>query len=771
MSPITRAARCLPARLGSLYRTNHPHHVRRSIKDGYSLLQLQGSRTRMVIPTLGEFPFLRHKSTSKSPAKTGAGNKDNGINVQTAVKITDNMVASFNTDEKASTSSAATEDEKSRGATIQRDAAGEAKLSGTSSVERSQDSDDNLGPLMSWAGVDSKPAGPPVGDHAAEFATWDPNQIHFVALGGCGRIGMNLYVYAYKGRLIAVDAGTMIPTTSMRTDIVSVLPDYSFLEQNVDHLDAIVITHGHLDHIGALATILKTVKVPVYATRFAAETIRRLVDRKREFGEISLADKDEALTTLKVVRLDDLHRKIGPFDITWFRINHSTPESCALVIRTEAGTIFHTGDWKFDDDPLIDPVTDMNALKEVGKSGVLAVVGDSTNADVPLGAPSEGEVRKSLLDIVCKTHAERPNGRILVATFASNVARLQSIAAVAKETGRKNVLMGSSLIDCSVSMSSCGYSEGYAMTTVDDTRNSFDILDPSSILITCTGCQGEPHSILHRCAYGLNPPIQLEEGDTVIFSSSVIPGNQVAVQKMIDLLIAQGVHVIQNSANDLTHVTGHPSKEEIQTLLDLLKPRILLPVHGELHHQQAHEEIAQEYGIPHTEVPQNGDVFRMSQGGAELVSKLDLHVTAVWDRSAGSQLLYKEDLYKRSNPNSVASALVLLYIDENGVLHRTPHCVLQLKKLVSNFKNRYIDHTFATVEHIKSVLQNLPKSVNKKDKTILRRYLIEEVERFHETTLGQAIPTYIHINQVHNKFWGSHKKAQALTKTSNHQRS
>ena len=423
------------------------------------------------------------------------------------------------------------------------------------------------------------------------------DDLAFLPLGGTGEIGMNLNLYRSNGQYLAIDCGIGFGGPA-HPEVEVMMPDPGYIAERRDRLCGLVITHAHEDHIGAVAHLWRSLRCPVYATPFAASVLRR------KLGEVGLQTE----VKIHVVQPGGAFR-VGPWDLQFIRMAHSIPESQALVIRTKAGIIFHTGDWKLDAEPLVGPRTDEAALKALGDEGVLAMVCDSTNAMVDGESGSEGDVRRSLSDLI-----RTVRGRVAVTCFASNVARFESIALAARDAGRSVALVGRSLRNIDASARECGYLKGIAPFLSEDDAQD---VDDDHLLMIVTGSQGEPRSALARIAADQHPRIALGEGDTVIFSSRVIPGNERAIGTVQDNLVRRGVKLITDQ-DHLTHVSGHPARDELKRLYALVRPKYAVPVHGEWRHLSAHAALAQELQIKPIML-EDGDVLSLSPGVPEVV--------------------------------------------------------------------------------------------------------------------------------------------------------
>jgi len=421
------------------------------------------------------------------------------------------------------------------------------------------------------------------------------NELIFVALGGSGEIGMNVNLYGCNGKWLMVDLG-MTFSGNEYPGVDLVFADLEFIEENRDDLIGVVLTHAHEDHIGAVPYFAADLGVPLYATPFTA----RLVAQKLE--EAGLA----ASVELKVV--DHLDRfELGPFGIRYVPLAHSIAEGNALLIDTPHGKIFHTGDWKLDDEPQIGVPASVEELTRIGDEGVLALVCDSTNVFNPLPSGSEGGVLRGLHEEVAK-HKGR---RVLVTTFASNVARLQTLGTVARDANRKLCIAGRSLDRIIAAGKASGYLKDFPeIIDFDRAMN----LPRGEVMIVATGGQGEPRAALARIAEG-NHPIALEEGDVVLFSSREIPGNEIAIGRIQNILAGRGVVLVSGKQSPI-HVSGHPGRPELEALYGWIRPQVLVPVHGEVRHMREQNRVGKASGIKQTVFQKNGDLVRLAPGKA-----------------------------------------------------------------------------------------------------------------------------------------------------------
>ena len=420
------------------------------------------------------------------------------------------------------------------------------------------------------------------------------DELLFLALGGSGEIGMNVNLYGCQGRWLMVDLG-MTFSGDQYPGVDLVFADLEFIEERSDQLEAIVLTHAHEDHIGAVPYFAADLGVPIYATPFTADLVRRKLD------EAGLLDQVE----VNVISDDHGSFAVGPFEITYLPLAHSIAEGNALLIDTPHGRIFHTGDWKLDEDPIIGEPTTEQELTEIGDEGVLALVCDSTNVFNPAPSGSEGAVHKGLLE-----EAQRHAGkRVLVTTFASNVARLQTLGDVARETGRQICVAGRSLDRIIEVSQDNGYLLDFPEPVDFDTAMG---LPRGELLILATGGQGEPRAALSRIAEE-NHPLELVSGDVVLFSTRQIPGNELSIGVVQNRLAARGITMVTDRQS-MIHVSGHPGRPELEALYGWLRPEILVPVHGEMRHMQEQGRLGKASGIPDQVVQQNGDMVRLAPG-------------------------------------------------------------------------------------------------------------------------------------------------------------
>lgn len=424
----------------------------------------------------------------------------------------------------------------------------------------------------------------------------------FLPLGGTGEIGMNMNLYGHDGKWLMVDCGVTFPkpgrvsadgTRHHSGEPDTQMPDPEFIEARKDDLAGLIITHAHEDHVGAVPYLWHKLRCPIYCTRFTAEVLKKKLAEHGILHQVKLNITETG---------ERLH--IGPFDVQWLPLTHSIPDPNCLMIRTPLGNIFHTGDWKLDPDPVVGHGYKVETFRKLADEGVLAMVCDSTNATTKGHSVSEGDLYDGL-----RHYIESAKGRVVVTCFGSNIARLLTLSHIAEDTGRYMGLYGRSLIN----MHQCAKRAGvwpYSAGAVDTGHLGY--LPRNEVLAVATGSQGEPRTALRRLAAGTHPDFELEAGDRVIFSARAIPGNEEAIQGVIDQLTALGVEVItvDNAEHDI-HASGHPAQDELKMLYNWVQPEIAIPVHGESEHMKAHAGLAKGCGIPRTMTGRNGDLFML----------------------------------------------------------------------------------------------------------------------------------------------------------------
>jgi ribonuclease J len=425
-------------------------------------------------------------------------------------------------------------------------------------------------------------------------------ELVFLALGGSGEIGMNVNLYGCRGRWMMADLGLTFAGPDY-PGIDLILPDLEFIERQRGKLEGIILTHGHEDHIGALPYLAADLKVPLYATPFTAGLIAGKLEEEGLTGQVKL----------KIVERGG-QVDLGPFKVSFVALSHSIPEGNGLLIETPFGRVFHTGDWKIDDTPVLGEPHSPEVLRRIGDEGVLAMVCDSTNVFQNTPSGSESGVHEGLRDQVAKAR-----GRVVITTFASNAARIQTLGRVAEETGRRVVVAGRSLDRILKVAKATGYLRDFPETVRFDEAMS---LPKHEVLIIATGGQGEPRAALGRIASG-NHELKLGERDTVIFSSRIIPGNEVSIGRIMNQLSDLGVLIVTEKQAHV-HVSGHPGRPELKQMYDWIRPEILVPVHGEPRHLAEHARFALGNGVPKAIVQNNGDLIRLAPDGPKKLEEV-----------------------------------------------------------------------------------------------------------------------------------------------------
>lgn len=428
------------------------------------------------------------------------------------------------------------------------------------------------------------------------------NGLKIIPLGGMREIGKNLTLLEYRDEIIVIDCGLTFPEEEM-LGIDVVIPDITYLIKNQEKIKALVLTHGHEDHIGAIPYILKKIRIPIYGTPLTIG----LVENKLKEHKLTSID-------LNIVRAGD-KVKLGRMEVEWVRVNHSIPDSCGLCIKTPVGYVYHTGDFKVDYTPINEETIDLQRIAEIGKRGVVAMIGESTNVLREGYTMSERTVGETFNRIFM----ENPYNRIIIATFASNVHRIQQIIFAAEAHRRKVVLSGRSMVNVTETALKLGYLKVKKGTIID--IKDMNKYDDEELVIVTTGSQGEPMSALTRIAYGEHRKIQITPNDVIILSATPIPGNEVDVSKVINLLLESGANVIYESLTEI-HVSGHACQEELKLMLSLVKPKYFIPAHGEVRHQLKHAKVAQSLGMKSENIflMENGNVLEISQNGVKFLA-------------------------------------------------------------------------------------------------------------------------------------------------------
>lgn len=522
-------------------------------------------------------------------------------------------------------------------------------------------------------------------------------ELVFAALGGLGEIGMNMALYgvgpAKSRKWLMVDCGVSFAGDDL-PGVDLIFPDPSFIVAEKKNLLGLVITHAHEDHFGALADLWPRLGCPVYMTPFSANLLeaRRL--------------SEPGAPRIPVRGITQASRfTLGPFDIETIPVAHSIPESMALVIRTAHGTIVHTGDWKIDETPLVGLPTDGNRLKEVGDEGVLALICDSTNITREGISPSETEVKETLRQLILGA-----KGRVAVTTFASNVARIRAVAEAAVEAGREVILVGRAMDRVADVAGELGMLDGLPGFRAPD---RYKTIARDKCVILLTGSQGEQRAALARVAEGEHPDIALTTGDTVIFSSRTIPGNEKSVGRIVNNLAKMGVEIITDR-DALVHVSGHPRKEELRRMYEWVRPQVAIPAHGEAMHLSLHRDFARKMGVPTVIRAFNGDLVSLAPGDAAIVDEIPKGKLV----KDGSLLISSEDtaISERRKLSYVGVVMVALAIDDKG--HIASDIEVEIIGLPSAD-----DEGEPMLEHVRDIVdevyQSMPKA-KRRDASVVR---------------------------------------------------
>ena len=541
-----------------------------------------------------------------------------------------------------------------------------------------------------------------------------PHEVGVFALGGLGEVGKNMYCVEYRDEIIIIDAGVMFPDEHL-LGIDYVIPDYTYLQENKDKIKALVITHGHEDHIGGIPWLLRHIDIPkIYANGLAVGLIHNKMQEHRHltYRLLEFFEND-------IIRFDKL-------SVGFFRTNHSIPDSFGVVVKTPHGNIVHTGDFKFDFTPT-GPDADYAKMARLGQKGTLLMTSDSTNAELDTFTKSEATVSESIKDIFTKI-----DGRVVVATFASNVHRVQQIIEASIATNRKVAIFGRSMektVDVGQSM---GYIKAPHGTFVS--ARALKHFSPHEITILCTGSQGEPFAALSRIAAGTHRDIKIAPGDTVIFSSSPIPGNQSSVSKTINMLFKREANVITHSPLTDTHTSGHGGNEELKLMLKLIKPKFFLPVHGEHRMLKMHAETGIACGVKRGNefVLDNGDVLALTKSSARVAGKVpagNVYIDGKGIGDVGSVVLRDRKILSE---DGLLSAIITIDADTK-MMHGKPIIMSRgfvymrdNTPLANELSTMVADHVHATLKNTKGLnVAELKKSITR----LLNDHIYTKTER------------------------------------------
>jgi ribonuclease J len=545
----------------------------------------------------------------------------------------------------------------------------------------------------------------------------DSGGLIFVPLGGTGEIGMNLNIYGVDGAYLAVDCGMGFAGPDA-PEAELLVPDPAFIAERRKQLKALVITHAHEDHIGGVSHLWASLRCPIYATPFAAALLR---SRLAETG---------LLREVKIIEIPPGGSfEIAPFKLRFIRVAHSTPEAEALAITTRFGTVLHTGDWKLDPDPLVGPPTDEAAFQALGDAGVLAMISDSTNALVEGTSGSELAVRESLTGLI-----KGLRGRVAITCFASNVARVSTAIHAARAAGRHVALVGRSLGRYVQAAQDCGYLRDAPDFIPED---EIDRIPDDHLLMLVTGSQGEKRSALARIAADTHRNAKLQEGDTVIFSSRMIPGNERAIGAVQDELVRRGVNIITD-AEHMVHVSGHPARDELRRLYQLVRPQLIIPTHGEWRHMAAQAELAEGQQIS-TLLLEDGDVVQLAPGKPEVVDSVTTGRLAV----DGNRLIPLAGALMAARRRMLFNGVVVGSIAVDGAGR-----VCGASRITAPGLFEAEDHVRADIEaEFDSVLRDLPAPLRRDDAS-LRESAKAALRRVVGKRYGKRPMVDVHVLRV-----------------------
>ncbi|MCZ4282014.1 ribonuclease J [Kiloniella laminariae] len=551
------------------------------------------------------------------------------------------------------------------------------------------------------------------------------DELLFLPLGGTGEIGMNLNLYGHDGKWLMVDLGISFADGARLPGVDVIMPDPSFIEDQRENLVGLVLTHAHEDHIGAIPHLWAELRCPIFATPFTKTMVySKLV-------EAGLEDQAE-ITVIPVGG----SFKAGPFEVEMISMTHSIPEPSALLITTPAGKVFHSGDWKFDPDPLVGPDFDQKRLESLADENILAMISDSTNVMSSSEVGSESSVRTGLVDVISKQR-----NRVLVTCFASNVARVASVMKAAQECGRRVVLMGRSMQRIYAAARENGYLLNMPPLLSEE---EFSYTPRDEVLILCTGSQGEPRAALTRLARDEFKNVHVDAEDTVIFSSRIIPGNETTIFNIHNTLASKGVKIITDRDAHV-HVSGHPGRDEVKKLYQWVKPQISIPVHGEARHLHEHAKLAGECGVKTQIVAQNGDLIRLAPGRPDKVDDVHSGLLAI----EGDRLISIDSPIIKSRQKMMynGAAMITLVIDEDGKLATMPDVSIQGVVDSLDEPDDYKDIVIA----VRNGVRLLKKTEMKRDE-LVREVAIRALRRHCNKVFSKKPVTDVHIVRLTDYF-------------------
>lgn len=545
----------------------------------------------------------------------------------------------------------------------------------------------------------------------------------FVPLGGAGEIGMNLNLYQYKGKWLIADFGAGFAEDYL-PGVDMIVPDITFIRERKKDIVGMILTHAHEDHLGGVQYLWDELECSIYTTTFTANFLRAKLAEYSFKQRIPIHE----VTVGKTLKLD-------PFSIDFTPLTHSTPEMQALLITTDKGTVFHTGDWKLDPNPLIGEAVSETTMRAFGDDGILAVIGDSTNIFKEHHSGSEGDLRESLTKLV----AECPKLAV-VTTFASNVARLETIIRAGEEAGRRVVLAGKSLYRVLNAARESGYLKDIPpLVELEDAKR----FPKEKLLIICTGCQGEPLAAATKMANGSHPHLKIDKGDTIIFSSKIIPGNDKRIFRLFNQFIRLGVEVMTEK-DHFVHVSGHPSREELREMYGWLKPHIVIPVHGELMHMHEHIHLVDSLGIPHSVQVENGSVVVLERENPRVIG----HVQSGYLAIDGRTLIPVNSPVMQMRRRMMREGIVFVTLLVSGrgqllqaPIIRAPGCLdMEEDKELFLAMEEAIFDAFETLGNHTKRKMNLEETIQNQVRSAIRRIIRHDV--------GKNPPIELHVEMM-----------------------
>ena len=549
---------------------------------------------------------------------------------------------------------------------------------------------------------------------------WDKSDLLFLPVGGSEEIGMNANLYHYDDKWILVDFGISFPDeTDLGIDVL--LPDYEFIKSLGDKFLGIFLTHGHEDHIGAIPYFADSIKCPIWGTPFTIALLKRKLKEKYKNDKIEL----------KTLYIDEMF-ELGPFKLKAIKTSHSIPDPVSILISTKKGNIFHSGDWKLDNSSNINENIDINDFRSLGKDGILAMVCDSTNVLVEGRTPSEDFAYNGLMETIAGV-----KGTALVTCFSSNISRIKSLLDIAKQSDRSVLIVGRALLRAIDAAKEVGILDNLPdLLSVND----LNLIPRSNVLIISTGSQGEPNSALNRISRGADKYIKLKKGDSIIFSSRKIPGNENAILKVQTRFLEMGVEIITDEDKNV-HVSGHPSKDELVDMYSYIKPNISIPVHGTREHIDAHAELAHQCQVPIIIKPKNGDVIKLNGSTPSVISKIDF-VNHVYDAGEIVPITNERFTVRRHSLwNGFVSVSVV--INEEGYLVAPP----QISQIGVSYSNTMDNFLISVSLKIESLIDDNMLSISKSDDDIINK--IKKIIRSEFKSTFLKRPTVsVHINRV-----------------------